>query len=195
IFKCFYSKKAILIGWRCSYNGLYTCPYCKKRFPDYYKVVDTNNRMRLMRGIEVCVQTGLPYSLQRLHTAQIRPFHILKFGIDLPREMLIDRIQQRIDKMLQAGWIDEAKAVFPYRHLNALNTVGYKELFVYLSGEWSLEQAVEKIITNTRRYAKRQMTWLRRDTEVHWIDGRHVEEAAISMIQLIEVKRSLLAKD
>ncbi|OFY52150.1 MAG: tRNA (adenosine(37)-N6)-dimethylallyltransferase MiaA [Bacteroidetes bacterium GWF2_41_31] len=169
--------------------------WLKELDPDYYKVVDTNNRMRLMRGIEVCVQTGLPYSLQRLHTAQIRPFHILKFGINLPREMLIERIQQRTDKMLQAGWIDEAKAVFPYRHLNALNTVGYKELFAYLAGEWSLEQAVEKIKTNTRRYAKRQMTWLRRDTKVHWIDGRNVEEAAISLIQLIEVKHLLLAKD
>jgi len=163
--------------------------------PDYHEVVDLNNRMRLMRGIEVCLQTGKPFSQQRLNTSQERPFNILKIGVELPREMLIGRIHQRTDEMLQSGWIEEAKSVYHHRNLNALNTVGYKELFQYFSGDWTLEQAVEKIKTNTRRYAKRQMTWLRRDADVHWIDGRDREKAAISLIQMIDEKRMLLAED
>jgi len=154
--------------------------------PDYYQEVDINNRMRLMRGIEVCIQTGMPFSQQRLKTTKSRPFQILKIGVELPREILVERIHQRADRMLDSGWLDEARSVFPHRHLNALNTVGYKELFAFLSGDWTLELAVEKIKTNTRRYAKRQMTWLRRDREVHWIDGRDGEKALMSVIQLVD---------
>lgn len=159
--------------------------------PDYYQVVDRNNRMRLMRGIEVCLQTGKPYSQLRLNLSRKRPFQILKIGIELPRSVLIERIHQRTDQMLKAGWIEEAKSVFPLRNLNSLNTVGYKELFQYLSGEWTLEHAVEKIKTNTRRYAKRQMTWFRRDTEMHWVDGTDEEGAVQTIIQLVEEKECL----
>jgi len=162
--------------------------------PDYYQEVDINNRMRLMRGIEVCIQTGMPYSQQRLKTTKSRPFRILKIGLELPREILIERIHQRADRMLDSGWLDEARSVFPHRHLNALNTVGYKELFAFLSGDWTLELAVEKIKTNTRRYAKRQMTWLRRDREVHWIDGRDGEGALRSVIELVDAFKQDLAK-
>ncbi len=162
--------------------------------PDYYQEVDINNRMRLMRGIEVCIQTGMPYSQQRLKTTKSRPFRILKIGLELPREILIERIHQRADRMLDSGWLDEARSVFPHRHLNALNTVGYKELFAFLSGDWTLELAVEKIKTNTRRYAKRQMTWLRRDREVHWIDGRDGEGASRSVIELVDAFKQDLAK-
>lgn len=161
------------------------CNWLEKLDPEYYKVVDKNNRMRLMRGIEVCLQTGKPFSQQRLNTDRDRPFDVIKIGVELPREILIERIHQRTDLMLHSGWIEEAKSVFPFRHLNALNTVGYKELFAYLAGEWKLEQAVEKIKTNTRRYAKRQMTWLRRDKEVQWVDGRDGLQALQAVVQLV----------
>ncbi len=154
--------------------------------PDYFAVVDTNNPMRMMRGIEVCLQTGHPYSKQRLNTSKPRVFKIVKIGLELPRVVLVERIHQRTDFMLDAGWLEEARGVYPHRHLNALNTVGYKELFAYLSGECSLEKAVEKIKTNTRRYAKRQMTWLRRDAEMHWVDGRNSDLALQTIINLIE---------
>ncbi len=160
--------------------------------PDYYHEVDLNNRMRLMRGIEVCIQTGIPFSRQRLKTSKARPFEILKVGVELPRAILVERIHQRADLMLESGWLDEARSVFPYRHLNALNTVGYKELFAYLSGDCTLEFSIEKIKTNTRRYAKRQMTWLRRDEEVQWVDGRDREKALMAVIQFVEGSGSSL---
>ena len=144
--------------------------------PDYFKNVDLNNSKRLMRAIEVCVQTGKPYSKQRLNKGKERPFNILKIGLDVPREILNQRINQRTDEMMKSGWIEEAKAVFPIRHLNALNTVGYKELFKYFDGDWTLDQATEKIKTSTRRYAKRQMTWFRKDKSIHWFEPGKVEE-------------------
>jgi len=144
--------------------------------PDYFQSVDLNNSKRLMRAIEVCVQTGKPYSKQRLNKGKDRPFNILKIGLDVPRETLNQRINQRTDEMMKSGWIDEANAVFPIRHLNALNTVGYKELFKYFDGVWTLEQATEKIKTSTRRYAKRQMTWFRKDKSIHWFEPGKVEE-------------------
>ncbi len=144
--------------------------------PDYYQTVDLNNVKRLMRAIEVCLQTGKPYSQQRLNKEKERPFQILKIGLDVPREILNQRINQRTDEMIKSGWIEEAKAVFPMRHLNALNTVGYKELFSYFDGERTLEEAVEKIKTNTRRYAKRQMTWFRKDKDIHWFESGRVED-------------------
>ena len=144
--------------------------------PDYFKNVDLNNSKRLMRAIEVCVQTGKPYSKQRLNKGKERPFNILKIGLDVPREILNQRINQRTDEMMKSGWIEEAKAVFPIRHLNALNTVGYKELFSYFDDERTLEEAIEKIKTSTRRYAKRQMTWFRKDKSIHWFEPGKVEE-------------------
>jgi tRNA dimethylallyltransferase len=154
--------------------------------PEYYEVVDRSNRMRLMRGIEVCLQTGKPFTEQRLKTKRKRPFEILKVGVAWPRDLLVDRIHQRTDQMLALGWLDEAKRVYPNRQLNALNTVGYKELFAFLDGDWSLDMAIEKIKTNTRRYAKRQMTWLRRDKDVHWVDGTDAGQALQDLIQLVE---------
>lgn len=153
--------------------------------PAYYNVVDVNNPMRLMRGIEVCLQTGVPFSQQRKAEPKERPFVTLKIALHLPRNILNQRIHQRTDQMLKAGWLEEARAVYPYRGLNSLNTVGYKELFAYLSGEWTYEQTVEKIKTNTRRYAKRQMTWLRRDAAFNWIDATHPEKAIQEIVELI----------
>ncbi len=136
--------------------------------PEYYAQVDQNNPKRLLRAIEVCRQSGKKYSGLRKNKPVQRDFNILKIGLELPREILNQHINHRADEMLKNGWLEEAKTVFPYRHLNALNTVGFKELFTYLDGKWPLEQAIEKIKTNTRRYAKRQMTWFRKDTEIHW---------------------------
>ncbi len=130
--------------------------------PEYYKQVDLKNPKRLMRAVEVCLQTGKKYSQLRKNNPVKRDFNILKIGLELPRSELFDRINRRTDLMLKKGWIEEARNVFPYRHLNALNTVGYKELFAYLEGKTDLEFAIEKIKTNTRRYAKRQITWFKK---------------------------------
>jgi tRNA dimethylallyltransferase len=136
--------------------------------PEFYEQVDRQNPKRLMRAIEVCLQTGRKYSELRQNNPQTRTFRILKVGLNLPRGQLYDRINRRTDVMIRNGWLDEAKAVFSFRHLNALNTVGYKELFAFLEGRMTLEEAVEKIKTNTRRYAKRQLTWFRKDKAIQW---------------------------
>ncbi len=136
--------------------------------PVYYKEVDLQNPKRLMRAIEVCLQTGKRYSDLRKNKAAKRDFNIVKIGLDLPREELYQRINRRTEVMIKSGWIEEAKNVFPYKNLNALNTVGYKELFRYFEGTWMLETAIEKIKTNTRRYAKRQLTWFKRDKTIKW---------------------------
>ena len=148
----------------------------KELDPDYFRTVDLKNSKRLMRAIEVCLQTGKPYSQQRLKKGKERSFNIIKIGLDAPRETLNQRINLRTDEMINAGWLDEAEAVFPLRNLNALNTVGYKELFSYFDGERTLEEALVKIKTNTRRYAKRQMTWFRKDKSIHWFEPGKVEE-------------------
>ena len=136
--------------------------------PQYYQEVDRKNPKRLMRAIEVCLQTGKPYSEQRLNQPKKRDFNIIKIGLEIPRTELNDRINGRTKMMMDNGWLEEARSVFPLKHLNALNTVGYKELFKYIEGEWTLEKAIEKIQTNTRRYAKRQMTWFKKDPDITW---------------------------
>ncbi len=131
--------------------------------PDFAATVNPNDHKRLIRAVEVSLQTGKPYS-QFLHkTRRERPFRIEKNYLNRPREVLFDRINRRVDKMMLDGLLDEVRTLLPYRHLNALNTVGYKELFRYLDGECTLEEAVADIKTHTRRYAKRQLTWFKRD--------------------------------
>jgi tRNA dimethylallyltransferase len=137
--------------------------------PLYYREVDLSNPNRLMRALEVCKMTGKPYSSYRLGAKKTRPFNIVKLGIDISREALIRRIDSRVDEMITNGLIGEVKANYDFRHLNALNTVGYKEIFDYLDGNCSLEEAIEKIKINTRRYAKRQRTWFRKDVAIKWI--------------------------
>ncbi|MCX6307191.1 MAG: tRNA (adenosine(37)-N6)-dimethylallyltransferase MiaA [Bacteroidetes bacterium] len=136
--------------------------------PVYAGKVDLANPARLMRAIEICLATGVPYSTLRSNQPKQRNFRILKAGIELPRELLYQRINDRVDAMMQAGLYDEALALYPDRHLNALNTVGYKELFDHFAGLTSLEHAIEKIKTNSRRYAKRQLTWFKKDLDYHW---------------------------
>lgn len=154
----------------------------KELDPIYYSQVDLNNPMRLMRAIEVCIQTGELYSQLRKNTVANRSFEVIKIGLQVPRDELIEIINKRVDIMIEKGWIKEAKSMYKYSSLNSLNTVGYKELFDYFDGKYTLSEAIEKIKTNTRRYAKRQMTWFRRDEEIHWFNPNDID----GMIELIE---------
>lgn len=136
--------------------------------PEYCRTADLNNPARVMRALEVCLQTHMPYSRQRTGERRPRPFEIVKIGIDLPRDVLYDRINRRVDRMLADGLEAEARALYPYRELNALKTVGYREFFDYFAGRIGYDEAVELIKRNSRRYAKRQLTWFRRDSEIRW---------------------------
>ncbi len=143
--------------------------------PEYFEIVDRNNPKRLMRAIEVCLQTGKTYTEQRQNQPKKRDFKIIKIGLDVPRDVLTERINSRVDGMLESGWLEEARSVYHLKHLNALNTVGFKELFAYFDGAWDFDTAIKKIKTNTRRYAKRQMTWFRKDEDIRWLKPEEVE--------------------
>lgn len=137
--------------------------------PTYYEQVDRSNPQRVIRAVEVCRLTGRPYSELRSGAVKERPFEVLKIGLNLDdRETLYDRITRRVDRMIEEDLTKEARGLYPYKNLNALQTVGYRELFDHFDGLCSLEEAVERIKQNSRRYAKRQLTWLRRDDEVRW---------------------------
>lgn len=147
--------------------------------PVYYERVDRNNPARVVRALEVCLQTGRPYSELRTGRRRKRDFETVKIGVDLPREVLYDRIDRRVDAMMAAGLEAEARALYPFRELNALQTVGYRELFDHFDGRTTLEEAVELIKRNSRRYAKRQLTWFRRDADIRWFapdDDRSIIE-------------------
>ena len=144
--------------------------------PDYYAIVDQQNPRRLQRALEVCYQTGKPFSSFRSGNTVKRDFDIKKYAILWDRQQLIERIDKRVDMMMEQGLLNEAKALYPKRDLNALNTVGYKELFAYFDGSCSLKEAVEQIKIHTRQYAKRQMTWLRKDTSYQWVTTDDLEE-------------------
>ncbi len=136
--------------------------------PEYYKAVDLKNPKRVIHALEICYMTGRSYTSFRTNTRKQRPFRIVKVGLTRPREELYDRINRRVDQMLADGLVDEARRVYPHRHLNSLNTVGYKELFKYIDGEWTLPFAVEKIKQNSRIYSRKQMTWFKRDNDIRW---------------------------
>lgn len=138
--------------------------------PEYYNIVDKKNHKRVVHALEICYMTGQTYTSLRTQTKKKRPFTIKKFGLIREREQLFDRINRRVDMMMEQGFMDEAKRVFPSRHLNSLNTVGYKELFNVINGEWELGMAVERIKKNTRVYAKKQMTWYKKDEDVKWLN-------------------------
>ena len=137
--------------------------------PEYFALVDQQNPRRLQRALEVCYQTGLPFSSFRQGKTVQRDFEVKKYALLWDRQQLIERIDKRVDLMMEQGLMEEAKALYPKRHLNALNTVGYKELFAYFDGRCTLAEAVEQIKVHTRQYAKRQMTWLRKDNSYQWI--------------------------
>lgn len=140
----------------------------KEKDPDYYNIVDKDNPQRLLRAIEVCLITGKPFSEQRLNEPKKRNFNIIKIALNMDRAVLNERISARVDEMLDAGLIDEAKELYKYKELNSLKTVGYRELFDYFEGKYTIDEAIEKIKTNTRRYAKRQVTWLKKDESYKW---------------------------
>lgn len=144
------------------------CKELKLLDPEYYAIVDHKNPKRVIHALEICYMTGKPYSFFRTSQPKQRPFDIIKIGLRREREELYERINRRVDEMVEQGLLDEVRRVLPYRHTNALNTVGYKEMFNYIDGIWSLDTAVEKIKQNTRIYSRKQMTWYRKDNTIHW---------------------------
>ncbi|MDO4756564.1 MAG: tRNA (adenosine(37)-N6)-dimethylallyltransferase MiaA [Parabacteroides sp.] len=156
----------------------------KEKDPIHYEEVDRNNYKRVIHAVEICRMTGKPYSTFRTNTRKERPFRIVQIGLTREREELCDRINRRVDQMMADGLLEEARRAFPYRALNSLNTVGYKELFKYLEGEWTLDFAVEKIKRNSRVYARKQMTWFKRDTTIQWFHPDD-EEAITSYLDQV----------
>lgn len=144
--------------------------------PDFYNEVDLKNYKRVIHALEVCLMTGKPYSSFRTQTKKERPFEIIKIGLTRDRAELYERINNRVDEMISSGLLEEAGRFYPQRHLNALNTVGYKELFKYLDGEWTLDFAIEKIKQSTRIYSRKQITWFKRDKKIHWINLSETSE-------------------
>ena len=144
--------------------------------PEYYGIVDRQNTKRVAHAIEICRQTGVTYTSLRTGTIKQRPFNIVKLGIDLDRPTLFDRINRRVDHMMEQGLEQEARSVFHLRHLNALNTVGMKEMFAYFDGTMNLTTARERIKKNTRVYAKKQLTWLARDPSIHWLSASQIAD-------------------
>lgn len=165
----------------------------QKLDPEYWNIVDRQNPARLAHCVELCLTTGKPYSslLSRQPSAvsgqpiKKRPFRIVKIALDRPRAELYARIDERVKQMMAEGLLDEAKAVYPKRHLNSLQTVGYRELFGYMDGEYDLDRAIELIQQNTRHYAKRQLTWFRRDTEIHWLNAKETYEKNLDIIDAL----------
>ncbi len=157
--------------WRQQYaeNGLgYIQNELKRLDPKHYGEVDLQNYKRVLHALEICSITGKPFSDIRTGIRKERPFNIVKIGLNRPRSELYERINNRVDEMMAEGLLEEARQFYEFRHLNTLNTVGYKELYEYLDGNWPLDFAVNMIRQDSRRYAKRQMTWFNRDKEIHW---------------------------
>ena len=144
--------------------------------PEHWTVVDRNNPRRVIHALEICKQTGRTYTSFRSNTIKERPFNIIKIGLNRDRDTLYQRINQRVLQMIDDGMIEEAQCVYPKRMLNSLNTVGYKELFEYLDGLTTLDEAIFKIQSNTRRYARKQLTWYKRDAEMTWFSPDNIEE-------------------
>ncbi len=149
----------------------------KKLDPEYYATADLKNYKRILKALEVSTMTGKPYSSFLTGKSKDRPYEIVKVGLDIPRDTLYQRINDRTEKMLSDGWLEEARSLYPYRHHNALNTVGYKELFAFIEGKTELDEAVRLIKRNTRHYARRQLSWFARDKRIRWFNPG--EEAAI----------------
>ena len=152
--------------------------------PEYYRIVDLKNPKRVIHALEICYMTGKTYTSFRTSTVKERPFDIIKIGLCREREELYERINRRVDQMVLDGLVDEARCVYPYRHLNSLNTVGYKELFASFDGQCTLDFAIEKIKQNSRIYSRKQMTWFRRDDSIRWF---HPDDVGGVMAYLDEV--------
>lgn len=152
------------------------CEDLKRLDPEHYAVVDLHNHRRVIHALEICLQTGKTYTSFRKQEKKPRPFHIVKIGLNREREELYHRINRRVDEMMDMGFLQEAESLYDKRDCNALNTVGYKELFDYIDGRWSLEEAIERIKGNTRRYARKQLTWFKRDATIRWFHPSQQQE-------------------
>ena len=171
------------------------CEELKRLDPDYYEEVDRQNPRRVVHALEICTMTGNTYTSYRKKKSgvrsqessrDVRPFRIIKIGLTLPREELYNRINARVDKMMAEGLLEEARQMYPQKELNALNTVGYKELFDYFDGRWPLEEAVERIKGNTRRYARKQLTWYKKDDRFRWFHPQDKENIINYITQYYE---------
>ncbi len=171
------------------------CEELKRLDPDYYEEVDRQNPRRVVHALEICTMTGNTYTSYRKKKSgvrsqessrDVRPFRIIKIGLTLPREELYQRINARVDKMMAEGLLDEARKMYPQKELNALNTVGYKELFDYFDGRWPLEEAVERIKGNTHRYARKQLTWYKKDDRFRWFHPQDKEKIINYITQYYE---------
>lgn len=152
------------------------CEELKQLDPEHYAIVDRQNYRRVIHALEICHQTGKTYTSFRTQQKKERPFRIIKIGLNRDREELYNRINQRVDQMMEDGLLDEVKGLVDKRHTNALNTVGYKELFDYLDGRWPLDEAIERIKGNTRRYARKQLTWFKRDENMRWFHPDDIQD-------------------
>ena len=159
--------------------------------PEHYEIVDRQNPRRVVHALEICHMTGRTYTSFRTNTKKERPFRIIKIGLNRPREELYSRINLRVDQMMAHGLLDEARHVYPLRHMNALNTVGFKELFAYLDGVWTLQEAVERIKGNTRRYMRKQLTWFKRDDQIAWFHPQQEDEIISFIQQQLDSQQSL----
>lgn len=161
------------------------CEELKRLDPEHYDIVDRQNPRRVVHALEICHMTGRTYTSFRTNIRKERPFNIRKVALSRPREELYQRINARVDQMMADGLLDEARALLPRRSLNALNTVGYKEMFNYFDGVWTLDEAVERMKGNTRRYARKQLTWFKKDPEVKWFTPDD-KENIINYLQAID---------
>jgi len=164
------------------------CEDLRRLDPEHYSIVDLQNHRRVIHALEVCYQTGKTYTSFRTQTKKVRPFHIIKIGLNRERDELYDRINRRVDQMMEDGLLQEAESLVNKRSANALNTVGYKELFDYMDGRWSLDEAVERIKGNTRRYARKQLTWYKRDKAIRWFHPQQQEEILNYISQHEEIR-------
>lgn len=157
--------------------------YLKEKDPEYFEIVDKKNKHRIIRALEVIEQSGRTYTELRKSNKKIRPFEIIKIAINIDRKLLYEKINERVDEMIKYGLVDEVTSLLPYRNLNALKTVGYEEIFDYLDHTIPLDEAVELIKKHSRNYAKRQVTWFKRDKNFEWIKGNLLEEATKIIIR------------
>lgn len=160
----------------------------EKLDPEYFNIVDKDNPRRLFRAIDVIWQTGKTYTENISVQLKQRDFEVIRIGISAPREIIYERINRRVDVMLENGLIDEARSLMDFRKYVALQTVGYSELFRYFDGEWNLDFAVEEIKKNSRRFAKRQLTWYRKETNIHWVNFENSMQESLSLLRNLNIK-------
>ena len=156
--------------------------------PEYFNIVDRDNPRRLFRAIDIIWQTGKTYTENISEQVKKRHFEVVRIGIEAPREVIYERINHRVDKMLADGLVNEVKSLLPFRNLISLRTVGYSELFRFFDDEWTLDFAVEEIKKNSRRFAKRQLTWYRKETDIHWVNFENSVQESLSLLSKLNIK-------